>query len=84
MADELVEQIESQETVPEVVNPTGDYGFPNEFHIYLMCADWQQAFRHISSHGIGPHYLVHSDGRHLLACVEDLPMDGSNILEKIR
>jgi hypothetical protein len=87
MVDETIEEVaqDAQATdQQQPVNPTGDYGIPNEHNIYVMGADWMRCIQHISTLGIGPHHLIHVGGRHLLSCNDDIPVDGVNILEKIR
>ena len=91
MTEEVVETPEIDEVAEAAriranTNPTGDWGFPNEFHIYVLNDhnDWDLAFQSILKLNVGRHYLINDNGRHILSCTEDLPVDGDIIVEKLK
>lgn len=91
MTEEVVETPEIDEVAEAAriranTNDTGDWGFPNDFHIYVLNThdDWNSAFREVAKFDIFKNYLILDNQRYLLSCAEDLPVDGDIIVEKIR
>jgi hypothetical protein len=88
MNEEIVESNEVDEAhrIQVGTNPTGDWGFPNDYHIYVLNThdDWDSAFREVAKFDILRNYLILDNNRYLLSCAEDLPVDGEIIVEKIR
>jgi hypothetical protein len=90
MTEEVIvsTEIEEMQTIADQVstNSTSDWGFPNEFHVYVLNDhnDWNLAFQSIVKLNVGQHYLINDNGRYILSCTEDLPVDGDIIAEKLK
>lgn len=83
--NEVTVQDNTEEIIsPVVVDQFEFYGISDFFHLYRIPDSDSKILEILSNFNLGTNYINTATGVTILACAEELEIDGVNILEKIR